>query len=185
MAAEPIVNFPLSKRGGAEYLRVRNGGQRMTESSVTAPLDDDLLELYSTRLQELTRRVENDHRLERPDVTVDRRSPICGSTMTLDLSTEGDTITAIGYAVRACSLGQLGTSVLARQLPGKSFAEAEQLSEQIRRMLKEEAEPPQGDWKDLELLFPAIDMRHRHGSALLPFEAVCEAIAELRSRRRG
>ncbi|MFC4353208.1 iron-sulfur cluster assembly scaffold protein [Fodinicurvata halophila] len=157
----------------------------MAESSVTAPLDDDLLELYSTRLKELTRDVEGDHRLEGPDVSVDRRSPICGSTMTLDLSAEGERVTGIGYAVRACSLGQLGTAVLARHLPGKSFAEAEQVSEEVRRMLKEGQDPPQGDWKDLELLFPAIDMRHRHGSALLPFEAVCEAIAELRSRRRG
>lgn len=157
----------------------------MAESSVSAPLDDDLLELYSTRLHELTRQMESDHRLESPDVTVDQRSPICGSTLTLDLSADGETVTGIGYAVRACSLGQLGTAVLARQLPGKSFAEAERISEQIRQMLKQEAEAPQGDWKDLELLLPAIDMRHRHGSALLPFEAVCEAIAELRDRKTG
>lgn len=152
---------------------------------MSAPLDDDLLELYSKRLHELTREVEHDRPLEQPDVTVEQRSPICGSTMTLDLSAEGETVTDIGYAVRACSLGQLGTAVLARQLPGKSFAEAERISEQVRQILKQEAEAPQGDWKDLELLLPAIDMRHRHGSALLPFEAVCEAIAKLRARHTG
>ncbi|WP_162140983.1 iron-sulfur cluster assembly scaffold protein [Fodinicurvata sediminis] len=152
---------------------------------MSAPLDDDLLELYSKRLHELTREVEHDRPLERPDVTVEQRSPICGSTMTLDLAVDGETVTDIGYAVRACSLGQLGTAVLARQLPGKSFAEAERISEQVRQMLKQKADAPQGDWKDLELLLPAIDMRHRHGSALLPFEAVCEAIAKLRGGKTG
>lgn len=146
-------------------------------------MDDDLLELYSERLMAHGRRVAADRRLEAPDITVFRRSPLCGSTVTLDLSTEGDSVAALGYAVRACSLGQVGVSVLAEALPGRSFAEARAVADSVRRMLTEGGPPPEGAWVDLELLQPAIELRNRHGSALLPFEAVVEAIERLEAAR--
>jgi len=146
-------------------------------------MDDDLLELYSERLMAHGRRVAADRRLPAPDVTVFHRSPLCGSTVTLDLTAKGETVTGLGYAVRACSLGQVGVSVLAEVLPGRSFAEARQVAEAVRAMLKAGAPPPNGAWGELELLQPAVELRNRHGSALLPFEAVVEAIERIEATR--
>ncbi|WP_366552508.1 iron-sulfur cluster assembly scaffold protein [Aquibaculum sediminis] len=141
-------------------------------------MDDDLLDLYSARLMAHGRRVAEDRRLEDADVTVFRRSPLCGSTVTLDLRVEQDRVTALGYAVRACSLGQVGVSVLSEILPGRSFAEARAITEAVRAMLAGQGPPPEGDWAELELLEPAIELRNRHGSVMLPFEAVLQGIEE-------
>lgn len=146
-------------------------------------MDEDLLELYSERLMAHGRRVATDRRLPEPQVTVFRRSPLCGSTVTLDLTADSETVTALGYAVRACSLGQVGVSVLAEMLPGRSFAEAREVAEAVRAMLKAGGAPPDGVWTDLELLQPAVELRNRHGSALLPFEAVVEAIERIEAAR--
>ncbi|HLS68040.1 MAG TPA: iron-sulfur cluster assembly scaffold protein [Kiloniellales bacterium] len=146
-------------------------------------MDDDLLELYSQRLMAHGRRVAADKRLEAPHLTIFRRSPLCGSTVTLDIELDGDRVKALGYAVRACSLGQVGVSVLVEALPGQGLAEARAVMEAVRAMLTEGASAPSGPWADLELLEPARDLKNRHGSALLPFEAVVEGLEQLAEGR--
>ncbi len=139
--------------------------------------DAEWLEIYTERLSAHGRSVRNDARLSDPQVTVKRRSPVCGSTITLDLNRDGDIITEIGFAVRACALGQAGTSILASVLPGRSVSEAIQIRDAVQSMLTSpEASLPGGIWQDLELLLPARDLRSRHGSVMLPFDAVVEAI---------
>lgn len=139
--------------------------------------DTEWLEAYTERLSAHGRSVRDDMRLNQPLVTVSRRSPICGSTITLDLNRRGETITGIGYAVRACALGQVGTSIVAAVLPGRSVREAMAIRDAVRAMLSSpEADLPGGVWQDLELLAPAREMRSRHGSVMLPFDAVVEAI---------
>lgn len=128
------------------------------------------------------RRVATDSRLTAPDITVFRRSPICGSTVTLDITLEGGRVKALGYAVRACSLGQVGVSVLAEAMPGQGLEEARAVTEAVRAMLAEDAPAPSGRWADLELLEPARELKNRHGSALLPFEALVEGLEKLAAR---
>ena len=124
-------------------------------------MDDELLELYTERLMAHGRRVASDRRLAAPDITVFRRSPICGSTVTLDIALDGDRVKSLGYEVRACSLGQVGVSVLADA----------------------GGPPTSGRWADLELLEPARELKNRHGSALLPFEAVVEGLERIAQER--
>ena len=146
-------------------------------------MDDELLELYTERLMAHGRRVASDRRLAAPDITVFRRSPICGSTVTLDIALDGDRVKSLGYEVRACSLGQVGVSVLADALPGCDLKEAQSVMEAVRSMLTEGAPPPSGRWADLELLEPARELKNRHGSALLPFEAVVEGLERIAQER--
>lgn len=138
--------------------------------------DDDLLELYNRRLIAAAAKVRADRRLARPDVTVERVSPLCGSRLTLDLRLEAGRVVEVGWAVRACLLGQLGTAVLSEALPGRTLAEAREAGQAVRALLRGEGPAPTGPWADLELLEPAVAMRNRHGSALLPFDAVEEAL---------
>src|SRR5690625_3774407 len=109
-------------------------------------MDDELLELYTERLMAHGRRVATDSGLTAPDITVFRRSPICGSTVTLDITLEGGRVKALGYAVRACSLGQVGVSVLAEAMPGQGLEEARAVTEAVRAMLAEDAPAPSGRW---------------------------------------
>jgi len=45
-------------------------------------------------------------------------------------------------------------------------------------MLKEGGSPPSGRWADLALLEPARDLKARHASILLTFDAVADALAK-------
>jgi NifU-like protein involved in Fe-S cluster formation len=49
-------------------------------------------------------------------------------------------------------------------------------------MLKEEGEPPQGKWADLEAFLPVRDFKARHASTLLTFDAVVAALDQLENR---
>ena len=139
--------------------------------------DDDLLELYNRRLLAAAAKVRADRRLTRPDVTVERVSPLCGSRLTLDLRLVDGRVAEVGWAVRACLLGQLSTAVLVEALPGRPLAEARDAGRAVRALLRGEGPAPAGAWADLELLEPAAAMRNRHGSALLPFDAIEEVLA--------
>ena len=53
----------------------------------------------------------------------------------------------------------------------------------MRRMLKENGEPPAGKWADLEVLEPVRDYKARHASTMLTFDAVVSALDEIAARR--
>ncbi len=54
--------------------------------------DSDLVKLYSGRILELAADMPLTGRLPHPDGTAKKRSPLCGSTVTVDLTLDGDRI---------------------------------------------------------------------------------------------
>lgn len=141
-------------------------------------MDDALLDLYSARMKALGAEVRDDRRLPTPTVTVKRRSPLCGSQITLDLALDaGGRVTATGFAVRACALSAAASAILITAAVGCDVVELRRIRDLVRAMLKgEEVIFPGGRWADLEILRPAQMVRSRHGSAMLPFEAAVEAL---------
>ena len=55
--------------------------------------DSDLLQLYSKRILALAADMPRTVRLEAPTATARKRSPLCGSTVTVDLVIEDGRIT--------------------------------------------------------------------------------------------
>lgn len=141
-------------------------------------MDDALLDLYSARMKALGTEVREDRRLPAPTVTVKRRSPLCGSQITLDLLLDdAGRVAATGYAVRACALSAAASAIVITAAVGCDVVELRQIRDLVRAMLKgEEVTFPGGRWADLEILRPAQMVRSRHGSAMLPFEAAVEAL---------
>ena len=68
--------------------------------------DTDLIKLYSGRILELAADIPLTERLEAPDATVRKRSPLCGSTVTVDVVLKNGQVTEFGQDVKACALGQ-------------------------------------------------------------------------------
>ncbi|MGO1305193.1 MAG: iron-sulfur cluster assembly scaffold protein, partial [Sphingomonas parapaucimobilis] len=63
--------------------------------------------LYNAEILRLTTAIPHDRRLTDPMASVERRSPICGSRVTVDLNLdEAGRVTEVGMLVRACALGQ-------------------------------------------------------------------------------
>ncbi|MDG1739154.1 MAG: iron-sulfur cluster assembly scaffold protein, partial [Paracoccaceae bacterium] len=82
--------------------------------------DSDLLKLYSSRILALAAEMPKTDRLDAPMATVKKRAPLCGSTVTVDLSIKDGIITAYGQDVKACALGQAAASVVGSAIVGCS-----------------------------------------------------------------
>ena len=143
-------------------------------------LDD----VYNRRILELAADIPRLGRLARPDASATAHSKLCGSTVTVDLVMDGDTVTGFGHDVKACALGQASSSIMARNVVGSKADELRDIRTQMRRMLKEKGTPPTGKWSDLAVLEPVRDYQARHASTLLTFDAVVAAIDEVEARRK-
>jgi NifU-like protein involved in Fe-S cluster formation len=142
-------------------------------------LPDDI---YSQRILELAAALPRTGRLPEPQATATAHSKLCGSTVTVDLTMQGDVVSDYGQSVKACLLGQSAASVMGREIVGSSAEELREVGATMRKMLKAEGPPPQGRWSDLAVLQPVRDYKARHASTLLVFDAVEEAIAEIEAR---
>ncbi|MDR6872648.1 NifU-like protein involved in Fe-S cluster formation [Bosea sp. BE125] len=143
-----------------------------------------LSDVYNKRILELAGNIPLLERLPAPDATAKAHSKLCGSTVTVDVSMEGDVVTAFGHEVKACALGQASSSIMARHVVGSTADELRRVREQARAILKENAEPPGGKWSDLSVLVPVRDYKARHASTMLTFDAVVDAIGQIEARRQ-
>jgi NifU-like protein involved in Fe-S cluster formation len=141
-------------------------------------------EVYNRRILELAGDIPRIGRLPHPDASATAHSKLCGSTVTIDLAMDGDTVTDFAHEVKACALGQASSSVMARQVVGSNADELRDVRIQMRKMLKEKGPTPGGKWADLAVLEPVRDYQARHASTMLTFDAVVAAIDEIEDRRR-
>ena len=102
-----------------------------------------LNEVYNSRILELAGNIPRLGRLSDADATATAHSKLCGSTVTVDLKMEGDTVTDFSHDVKACALGQASSSIMARNVIGAKADELRSLRETVRRMLKENGAPPE------------------------------------------
>jgi NifU-like protein involved in Fe-S cluster formation len=141
-------------------------------------------EVYNRRILELAGGIPRLGRLDHPDATATAHSKLCGSTVTVDLRMDGDTVTDFAHEVKACALGQASSSIMARNVIGAKADELRALRETVRKMLKENGAPPaSGKWADLAVLEPVRDYKARHASTMLTFDAVVDAIGQIESKR--
>lgn len=143
--------------------------------------DSDLLSLYSGRLLELAADIPLTGRLDAPDGTARKRSPLCGSTITVDVGMADGHVARFAQDVRACALGQASASLLARVVIGRSPAELETARTALAAMLSG-GPVPAAPFDGYQALIPARDYRNRHASILLALEATCEAIRNAETR---
>lgn len=139
--------------------------------------ETDLIKLYSGRILAMAAEMPRVGRLQTPHATVMRRSPLCGSTVTVDVAIEDGRVADYGQDVKACALGQAAASVVGANALGRTRAEVEAARDALRAMLKESGPVPDAPWDGFEVLQPARDYRNRHASILLAIEALAEALA--------
>src|SRR6516165_3798965 len=145
-----------------------------------------LNEVYNRRILELASAIPRIGRLETPDASATALSKLCGSTVTIDLKMDGDTVTDFAHEVKACALGQASSSIMARNIVGSNAHELRELREGVRKMLKENGAPPaNGKWADIAVLEPVRNYKARHASTLLTFDAVIDAIGQIEAQRAG
>jgi NifU-like protein involved in Fe-S cluster formation len=140
--------------------------------------DSDLIKLYSQRILALAAAIPLTERLEEPHSTARRRSPLCGSTVTVDLELADGRVAAFGQDVKACALGQASASVLGGHVIGASRDEIARARDALNAMLTAGGPAPGEPFAELEVLMPARDYRNRHASILLAWDATLAAFDE-------
>lgn len=131
--------------------------------------------LYNSNILRLATSIPHQARLDHPQATVARRSPICGSRVTVDVTLDADgRIAELGQEVRACALGQASAALMGEHAIGKTAAELIEARDALTAFLAGSRDDP-GNWPGLEIFRPAIPHSARHASIRLAFEAVAEA----------
>ncbi|MCZ4260205.1 iron-sulfur cluster assembly scaffold protein [Limimaricola sp. G21655-S1] len=147
--------------------------------------ETDLIKLYSQRILALTTEMPLTERLDAPDATVRRRAPLCGSTVTVDVTVEDGRVSGYGQDVKACALGQAAAAIVGGAVIGRDHGELAHARDQLRAMLTENGPVPEAPFDGFEVLLPAREYRNRHASILLAIEAVTQAVEEAEARRRA
>ena len=139
--------------------------------------ETDLIKLYSGRILELASDIPHSERLETAAASVKKRSPLCGSTVTVDLSIDAGKISEFGQDVKACALGQASAAVLGRHVIGRTQSEIETARDELKAMLSGNGGVPSAPFEEYEVLIPAREFKNRHASIMLALEATAEAFA--------
>ena len=145
--------------------------------------------LYNSRILRLATSIPHLGRLSSPAGSAERRSPICGSRVTVDVALDAEgRIAELGLDVRACALGQASAALMGEHAIGRSLAEIAAARAALADFLNGTRADP-GDWPGLEIFEPARPHSARHPSIRLSFEAaeaaLAAALAETASDQAG
>ena len=133
--------------------------------------------LYNAEILRLATSIPHHSRLENAMASAEKRSPICGSRVTIDVNVDAaGRVSEVGLLVRACALGQASSSLLAAHIVGKTRDELAATRDGLTRWLAGEGAMP--DWPGLAVFTPALGYGARHPSIRLAFEAAAEAAAQ-------
>jgi NifU-like protein involved in Fe-S cluster formation len=136
--------------------------------------------LYNRDVLRLAASIPHLGRLEGAQASVEKRSPVCGSQVTVDVVLDGEgRLAGLGQEVKACALGQASASLMGAHAIGRDSAELAAARDALAAFLSGERDDP-GDWPGLDLFRPARRFRARHPSILLAFDAVAQAAREAR-----
>jgi NifU-like protein involved in Fe-S cluster formation len=138
--------------------------------------------LYNRDILRLAASIPHLGRLEAAQGSAERRSPVCGSRVTVDvvLDQQGR-VAALGQEVKACALGQASAALMGANALGRTGEELAAARDSLRAFLAGEREDP-GAWPGLGLFAEARPFTARHPSILLAFEAAAEAAAQAEER---
>ena len=136
--------------------------------------------LYNRDVLRLAASIPNLGRLDHPQASAEKSSPVCGSRVAVDVALDGEgRVAELGQEVKACALGQASAALMGAHAVGRTGAELEAARESLAAYLAGRGDSP-GDWPGLEIFAEARRVPARHASILLAFDAAAEAAAKAR-----
>jgi NifU-like protein involved in Fe-S cluster formation len=143
-------------------------------ASISAPVT---AALYNRDILRLAASIPHLGRLDAPQASADKRSPLCGSRVAVDIALDREgRVAALGLEVKACALGQASASLMAANAVGRTPAELASAREELAAFLAGRRDDA-GAWPGLVVFAGARPFTARHPSILLAFQAAAEAAA--------
>ncbi|MGP9631317.1 iron-sulfur cluster assembly scaffold protein [Halomonas sp. AOP42-C1-46] len=136
---------------------------------------------FLVQLKKYAAKVRRDRRIQNSDArTITLESELeSKDSVTIDVIVNDGVIQEVGYRVRACSLTQATTAVVAERAIGLDKQALSAVEQQAEVILQDN--PPSAEkliWPELMMLQEAAGMPSRHEVALLPFRALQRLLGE-------
>jgi nitrogen fixation NifU-like protein len=109
-------------------------------SAIEGKTEAQLGAIYQELILDHYRRPRNKGALEAADAEAERRNPLCGDEIVLQLAFDGDLVREAGFTGRGCSISQASASMLTQALRGRTRAEAEALVRRFTALVHGDAE---------------------------------------------
>jgi nitrogen fixation NifU-like protein len=132
--------------------------------------------LYQEEILTLAREGRAVPRLDTATVSARVDNPVCGDRVTVDLTLEGDTVTAVGAKVQGCALCQASVKVIADNAVGKPVGSLGLAAAAVETFLAGADTPL--PWPALSAFAPVRAVKSRWECVMLPFRAALKALKE-------
>ena len=139
------------------------------------------MDLYTNNILELASTIPITTRLKEPDVTVTKRTAICGSSITLDLNISDTKISKIGLDIKACALGQASACIFLTHAVGTDIKVISELRKNLKIFLDAGSFLIKDPFAKYKYFEPAQKVPYRHDSVLLILDASIEALQKASS----
>lgn len=103
---------------------------------------NDLRDLYQEVILDHSKRPHNRRAIEGPSHLANGRNPLCGDTLVVYLSVEGDQIRDVAFQGEGCAISTASASMLTDAVKGKTVAQARALFESFHHLLTDAAATP-------------------------------------------
>jgi nitrogen fixation NifU-like protein len=137
-------------------------------------------ELYRQVILEHYRKPRHRGRLEHPDGHADGQNPLCGDEVAIDVTLDGDHISAVAVTGQGCSISQASASMMAQAVTGLSLEQVADLTRRFKVMMdiEEGDEVDASAMGDLAALQGVRRFPVRIKCADLPWVTLAEALKE-------
>ena len=133
-------------------------------------------DIYTQEILELSSQVPTNSRLDNPDVTITKGTPICGSIMTVDLNLKDGMIDDIGLEIRSCALGKASASVFVKNAKGLNLDDVEKVKKDLVSFFKTGDFKMQSTFDKYKYFEPARLVPYRYDSIMLVIDATIEGL---------
>ncbi|MDQ6747847.1 MAG: SUF system NifU family Fe-S cluster assembly protein [Candidatus Dormibacteraeota bacterium] len=142
-------------------------------------------ELYREIILDHYRNPRNKGDLDPADVKVNANNPLCGDevTITARISADGETVEALHFSGRGCSISQASASMMTEQVVGKPVPEALKIIGKFKEMML--ADGGAEDLGDLESLQGVKQYPVRIKCAVLPWNSLLQGLTERAADGQG
>ena len=143
-------------------------------------MKDGIEALYKEVVLEHYRRPRNRSPLDDPDASSLVVNPVCGDQVRVEVKLSDSRVSSASARTRGCSIAVASGSVMTEIVTGMDRTTIAALAAQVERVVRGEDTGAQLD-KRLRAFHRVAQLPSRHRCALLPWEALTEALEEAAS----
>ncbi len=134
------------------------------------------MDIYTKTILQFASNIPYTERLKNPDVSITKRTAVCGSSVTVDLNIKNGKIEKIGLDVKACALGQASASIFSKNAVGLNLKAVQKLKTELIGFLKTGNFQIKKPFENYKYLDPARSVPYRHDSILLVLDSTEEGL---------